>query len=93
MMTRSGRQYIPPSTTMASTNPVIPVSSPNWSHKEIFGSLELANTPGGLHDLPSKVDSWIPRFSGEKGSVAVLIHTCKRELSPAHLVCPQRHNA
>jgi hypothetical protein len=25
--------------------------------------------------------------------VAVLIHTCKRELSPAHLVCPQRHNA
>jgi hypothetical protein len=26
-------------------------------------------------------------------SVAVLIHTCKRELSPAHLVCPWRHNA
>jgi hypothetical protein len=25
--------------------------------------------------------------------VAVLIHTCKRELSPAHLVCPRRHNA
>jgi hypothetical protein len=25
--------------------------------------------------------------------VAVLIHTCKRELSPAHLVCPWRHNA
>jgi hypothetical protein len=26
-------------------------------------------------------------------TVAVLIHTCKRELSPAHLVCPWRHNA
>jgi hypothetical protein len=25
--------------------------------------------------------------------VVVLIHTCKRELSPAHLVCPRRHNA
>jgi hypothetical protein len=28
-----------------------------------------------------------------KGFVVVLIHTCKRELSPAHLVCPRRHNA
>jgi hypothetical protein len=27
------------------------------------------------------------------GHVAVLIHTCKRELSPTHLVCPWRHNA
>jgi hypothetical protein len=26
------------------------------------------------------------------GGVAVLMHTCKRELSPAHLVCPRRHN-
>jgi hypothetical protein len=26
-------------------------------------------------------------------SFSVLIHTCKRELSPAHLVCPWRHNA
>jgi hypothetical protein len=25
-------------------------------------------------------------------SVAVLMHTCKRELSPTHLVCPRRHN-
>jgi hypothetical protein len=24
--------------------------------------------------------------------VAVLMHTCKRELSPTHLVCPRRHN-
>ena len=24
--------------------------------------------------------------------VVVLMHTCKRELSPAHLVCPWRHN-
>jgi hypothetical protein len=26
------------------------------------------NTQGGLHDLPKKVDSWIPKFSGEVGS-------------------------
>jgi hypothetical protein len=25
-------------------------------------------------------------------SVVALMHTCKRELSPAHLVCPRRHN-
>jgi hypothetical protein len=25
--------------------------------------------------------------------IAVLIHTCKREPSPTHLVCPWRHNA
>jgi hypothetical protein len=30
-----------------------------------------------------------PKFD----TVVVLIHTCKRELSPAHLVCPWRHNA
>jgi hypothetical protein len=30
---------------------------------------------------------------GREASVVVLIHTCKRELSPAHLVCPWRHNA
>ena len=24
--------------------------------------------------------------------VAVLMHTCRRELSPTHLVCPRRHN-
>jgi hypothetical protein len=71
MTTRSGRQYIPPSTTVVSvtpTNPVTPVSSPKWSHKELFGSLDLVNTQGGLHDLPNKVDSWMPRFSTEKGS-------------------------
>ena len=26
------------------------------------------------------------------GSVVALMHTCRRELSPAHLVCPRRHN-
>jgi hypothetical protein len=26
-------------------------------------------------------------------NIVVLIHTCKREVSPAHLVCPRRHNA
>jgi hypothetical protein len=68
MTTRSGRQYIPSSTTMTSTNPVTPVSSPKWSHKELFGPLSLPNTQGGLHDLPKKVESWIPKFSGEDGS-------------------------
>ena len=68
MMTRSGHQYIPASTTMTSTNLVTPVSSPKWSHKEIFGTLNLPNTQGGLHDLHRKVESWIPKFSGEDGS-------------------------
>jgi hypothetical protein len=31
--------------------------------------------------------------SGFTAPIVVLIHTCKRELSPAHLVCPWRHNA
>jgi hypothetical protein len=70
MTTCSGHQYIPLSTTVVSvtpTNHVTPVSSPKWSHKELFGSLDLANTQGGLHDLPKRVDPWIPRFS-EGGS-------------------------
>jgi hypothetical protein len=29
--------------------------------------LYLANTQGGLHDLPKKFESWIPIFSGEEG--------------------------
>jgi hypothetical protein len=65
MTTRSGHQYIPSSTAMTSTNPVTPVGSPKWSHKELFGPLNLPNTQGGLHGLPKKVESWIPKFSGE----------------------------
>jgi hypothetical protein len=53
---------------MTSTNHVTPVSSPKWSHKELFIPLILANTQGGLHDLPKKVESWIPKFSREDGS-------------------------
>jgi hypothetical protein len=68
MTTRSGRQYIPSSTTMTFTNPVTPVSFPKWSHNELFGPLSLPNTQGGLHDLPKKVKSWIPKFLGEDGS-------------------------
>ena len=68
MTTRSGCQYILSSTTMTSTNPVTPVSSPKWSHKERFTPLSLPNTQGGLHDLPKRVKSWIPKFSGEDGS-------------------------
>jgi hypothetical protein len=68
MTTRSGRQCIVSSTTMTSTNPATPVSSPKWSHKELFGPLSLPSTQGGLHDLAKKVESWIPKFSGEDGS-------------------------
>jgi hypothetical protein len=41
---------------------------------------------GCCFSLGSAMTSW-------QSSVAVLIHTCKRELSPTHLVCPWRHNA
>jgi hypothetical protein len=71
MTTRSGRQYTLPSTVVIPITPInsiTPVSPPKWSHKELFGPLDLANTQGGLHDLPKRVDSWIPRFSGEEGS-------------------------
>jgi hypothetical protein len=64
MTTRSGRQY----TLYLPPIPVIPVASPKWSPEEIFGPLDLANTQGGLHDLPKEADSWIPKFPGEVGS-------------------------
>jgi hypothetical protein len=41
---------------------------PKWSPKELFVPLDLAKTQGVLHYLPKKVDSWIPKFSGEVGS-------------------------
>ena len=63
MTTHSGRQY----TLSSPVVPIAPMAPPKWSPKELFGPLDLANTLGGLHDLPSKVDSWIPRFSGEEG--------------------------
>jgi hypothetical protein len=44
------------------------MAPPKWSPEELFGPLDLANTQGGLHDLPKRVDSWIPKFSGEVGS-------------------------
>jgi hypothetical protein len=57
MTTCSGRQYIHAFATMTSTNPVTPVRSPKWYHKELFGPLSLPNTQGGLHDLHKKADS------------------------------------
>jgi hypothetical protein len=67
MTTRSGRQYLPLSimVSITPTNPVTSVSSPRWSHQKLFGSFDLANIQGGLHDLPKGVDSWIPSFSGK----------------------------
>jgi hypothetical protein len=46
MMTRSGRQYTLPSTAVipiTPANPVTTISPPKWSHKELFGSLDLDN--------------------------------------------------
>jgi hypothetical protein len=64
MTTHSGRQY----TLSSPVVPIVPMAPPKWSPEELFGPLDLANTQGGLHDLPKRVDSWIPRFSGEVGS-------------------------
>jgi hypothetical protein len=64
MMTRSGRQY----TLYIPHILVIHVALPKWSPKEIFAPLDLANTQGGLHDLPEEANSWIPKFLGEVGS-------------------------
>ena len=58
MTTRSGRQYIPPSTTVISitlANLVTTTTPPKWSHKHIFDTFDLANTHGGIHDLPRKI--------------------------------------
>jgi hypothetical protein len=70
MMTRSGHQYLPLSTVVSvtPTNLVTSVSSPKWSHQEIFGPMDLANTQGGLHDLPKRVVSWIESFLGKEES-------------------------
>jgi hypothetical protein len=71
MKTQSGHLYLPLSTTMVFVTPINPITSvisPKWSHKEIFGYFDLANTQGGFHDLPKKSNSWMPRFSREKGT-------------------------
>jgi hypothetical protein len=34
--------------------------------------------------------SWV--LVSHQGGVVALMHTFKRELSPAHLVCPRRHS-
>jgi hypothetical protein len=51
--------------------------------------------PGG--DMPPPSTTRVPDSSVLslfiQRPVVVLIHTCKREQSPAHLVCPWRHNA
>jgi hypothetical protein len=64
MSTCSGHQY----TLSSPVVHIAPMAPPKWSPTELFGPLDLANTQGGLHDLPKSVNSWIPRFSGEVGS-------------------------
>ena len=73
MTTRSGRQYIPASTTMTSTNPVTPVSSPKWSHKELFGPLSLPNTQGVYMTYPRRSSPGYLNFQGKMDPMATLI--------------------
>jgi hypothetical protein len=54
-------------------------TKPDVSHIRIWGSVSYCRVPS---EKRTKMDP-----------VAILIHTCKREQSPAHLVCPWRHNA
>jgi hypothetical protein len=68
MITRSGKMYSNPTVVTTTTTTTNPVSTPKWSHKELFSPLSLPNTQGGLHDLPKKAESWIPKFSGDDGS-------------------------
>jgi hypothetical protein len=52
-------------------------------------------TVKGVGTSSFQLDSDIPLQLSEVlyvPGVAVLMHTCKRELSPTHLVCPRRHN-
>ena len=44
------------------------------------------------YDAHVLVDSVLDKSQHGMGTVVALMHTCKRELSPAHLVCPWRHN-
>jgi hypothetical protein len=52
-------------------------------------------THGIIIDMPVKL-AFHPEFTFKMDvlviDVVALMHTCKRELSPAHLVCPRRHN-
>jgi hypothetical protein len=73
MTTRSGCQYILSSTTVTSTNPVTPVSSPKWSHKELFGPLGLPNTQGGYMIYPRRSSPGYLSFQGKMDPMATLI--------------------
>jgi hypothetical protein len=44
------------------------MAPPKWPPEEIFDPLDLANIQGGLHDLPKKKNSCIPKFFGESGA-------------------------
>jgi hypothetical protein len=49
------------------------------------------------HVVDESIEKYKARFVAcdfsQKEGVVVLIHTCKRDLSPTHLLCPWRHNA
>jgi hypothetical protein len=48
--------------------PVTPVLSLDSSCLNLSYKPCNNNTQGGLHDLPKKAESWIPKFSGDDGS-------------------------
>jgi hypothetical protein len=55
-------------------------------------SLPGFSIQGVIGKYPFRVDFPPGQTLDFKGCVVALMHTCKRELSPAHLVCPRRHN-
>jgi hypothetical protein len=72
MTTRSGKLYSNPATmaTTTITNPIPPVN-PNphkWSHPESYNCFDFSNIQGGVHDLPTNANSWLPFFSGKETS-------------------------
>jgi hypothetical protein len=78
-----------------------------FSRKQTFVALSTAEAEYIAASVANREAIWLrkilPRLFDQElkttlvhchnQSVAVLIHTCKREQSPAHLVCPWRHNA
>jgi hypothetical protein len=67
MITRSGKMYSNPTVVTTTTTTTNSVITPKWSHKELLTPLRLPSTQGGLHDLPKKDESWLPKFSGDDG--------------------------
>jgi hypothetical protein len=53
----------------------------------------LSLPDGSIKTMDRLEEAFLKIWSVKEDPVVVLIHTCKREQSPTHLVCPWRHNA